>query len=248
MDGTKQVIRQEMRRRRRALSADALAAAGEAVARHVATLPAFAHCRTLLAYAAADCEVPTGRLIEAAFAAGKRVYLPRLAGGTMVFAEHRRGADLEPGSFGIAEPLGAELEEREVADSVAVLPLLAWDLSGSRVGRGGGHYDRAFAGPTRPQCLVGLGYTFQQCRLIPRDRWDLHLNWVVTERGAVRCWDGGDPPPSRKEGAQHNDIPDNGARNRRSGRSAGLAGGLLPAPTSSGTSSGNPRNRRAGID
>jgi 5-formyltetrahydrofolate cyclo-ligase len=248
MDGTKGLIRQEMRRRRRALSADALAAAGEAVARHICALPAFADYPMVLAYAAADNEVPTDVFIEAAFAAGKRIYLPRVVGGAMYFAEHRRGADFHPGAFGIAEPLGAQLEERDVADSLAVVPLLAWDSSGSRVGQGGGHYDRAFDGQTRPRCLVGLGYTFQQCQLIPRDRWDLRLNWVVTERGAVRCWDGGDPPPSRKEGAQHNDIPGDGARNHRSGRRTGLAGGLRPAPTSSRTSSCNSGNRRAGVD
>jgi 5-formyltetrahydrofolate cyclo-ligase len=246
MDGTKRVIRQEMRRRRLALSAAERAAAELAVARYVADLAAFRDHGALIAYVATDHEVPTGGLIAAAFAAGKRVYLPRLSGETMCFAEHRRGADLRPGAFGILEPIGDQLEERDVADTTAVVPLLAWDASGSRVGRGGGHYDRAFGGTTRPACLVGLGYTFQQCSALPQDPWDLRLDWVVTERGAVRCWRGGDSSPSRKEGVTRNDIPGDGGGHHRAGRRAGLGGRLSPASTSRRTSTSNPRDGRAG--
>jgi 5-formyltetrahydrofolate cyclo-ligase len=229
MDGTKRAIRQEMRRRRRALSAAALGAAEQAVARHVEGLAAFAAASSLIAYVATDHEVPSGALLEAAFAAEKRVYLPRLIGETMIFAEHRRGANLRPGVLGIPEPLGDQIEASDLAGAIAIVPLLAWDASGWRVGRGGGHYDRALAGSARPACLVGLGYTFQECAALPRDPWDLQLDWVVTERGAVRCWRGDDPSPFRKEGEQHNDISGHGAGHRRAGRRAGLAGGLPAA-------------------
>jgi 5-formyltetrahydrofolate cyclo-ligase len=232
MDGTKRAIRQEMRRRRRALAVADLSAAERAVVTHLGSVEAFHLSPTVLAYVATDHEVPTGELMEAAFAAGKRVYLPRLVGETMTFAEHRRRADLRPGAHGILEPLGDPLEERDMAASVAFVPLLAWDASGSRVGRGGGHYDRAFAGPARPRCLVGLGYSFQQCAALPRDPWDLRLDWVVSERGATCCWRGEDPSPSRKEGASHNGISGHGAGRRRAGRTAGLSGGLPPAPAS----------------
>jgi 5-formyltetrahydrofolate cyclo-ligase len=232
MDGSKATIRQEMRRRRRALSAVERDAVERAVVAHVVGLDAFRDCRSILAYVATDAEVPTGALIEAAFAAGKRVYLPRLVGETLSFAEHRRGAALRPGARGIPEPLGDDLEERDGVAALACVPLLAWDESGSRVGRGGGHYDRACGGPARPACLVGLGYTFQRCAVLPRDPWDLRLDWVVTERGAVRCWRGDVRSPSRKEGARGNDISGDGAGHHRAGRRAGLAGGLPPASTS----------------
>jgi 5-formyltetrahydrofolate cyclo-ligase len=233
MDGTKQAIRHEMRRRRRALSAVDLDTADRAAAEYVGSLPAFQAARGIIAYAATDHEVPTARLIEAAFGAGKRVYLPRLEGEVMSFAEYRRGVDLRPGAHGIPEPLGEQIEARDLVEAVAFVPLLAWDDTGLRVGRGGGHYDRAFAGPTRPGCLVGLGYTFQQCAAVPFDRWDLQLDWVVTERGAVCCWRGGESTAaSRKEGAIRDGIPDDGVGRRRAGRRAGLVGGSSPAPTS----------------
>jgi 5-formyltetrahydrofolate cyclo-ligase len=233
MDGTKREIRQEMRRRRRALSAVDLTTAEQAVAAHGAALDAFRAAAIVIAYVSVDHEVPTGALIAAAFAAGKRVYLPGLAGTTMRFAEHRPGADLRPGARGIPEPLGDEIAVDDLSSAIALVPLLAWDESGSRVGRGGGHYDRTVAGSHRPRCLVGLGYTFQQCVALPRDPWDLQLDWVVTERGAVRCWRGDDPSPFRKEDEQHHDdLSRDGAGRRRAGNWAGLAGGLHPAPTS----------------
>jgi 5-formyltetrahydrofolate cyclo-ligase len=232
MDGTKRAIRQEMRRRRRVFSVADLSAAERAVASHLGLVEAFGLSQIVLAYVATDHEVPTAALIEAAFAAGKRVYLPQLIGEAMIFAEHKRGADLRPGAYGIPEPLGDPLKERNMVASVALVPLLAWDETGSRVGRGGGHYDRAFAGSARPTCLVGLGYGFQQCAALPRDHWDLQLDWVVTERGARRCWRGEDPSPSRKEGARHDGISDHGAGHRRAGRGTGLSGGLPPAPAS----------------
>jgi 5-formyltetrahydrofolate cyclo-ligase len=231
MDGTKRVIRQEMRRRRRALSVADRDAAEQAVARFAAQLDEFRAPGTVLAYAAVENEVPTRALIAAAMAAGKRVYLPRLRGALMSFAEYRSGANLQPGSLGIPEPLGDELKAAAITAAIAFVPLLAWDVFGSRVGRGGGHYDRAFTGSTRPACLVGLGYTFQQHPALPRDPWDLQLDWVITERGAVRCRRGDDPSHSRKEGAQHNGISDHGVGRRRVGSRAGLGGGLPPTPT-----------------
>jgi 5-formyltetrahydrofolate cyclo-ligase len=232
MDDTKATIRQEMRRRRRALSAAELAAVERSVAAYAAALEQFRTARCVLAYIATDGEVPTGALLETAFAAGKRVYLPRLAGETIRFAEHRRGGTLHIGERGIPEPLGALIAAHELVSSVAFVPLLAWDATGRRVGRGGGHYDRTVSGPARPMSLVGLGYTFQQYAALPCDPWDLRLDWVVTERGAVRCRSGEDPSPLRKEDATHHGIRRDGAGRRRAGGRAGLAGGLPPAPTS----------------
>jgi len=233
MDGTKPLIRQEMRRRRRALSAVELAAAERAVAAIVAELEPFLAANVILAYAATDHEVPCGALVDAACAAGKRVFLPRMRGDCMSFAEYRLGADLRPGALGIPEPLGDELEVSAVAGALALVPLVAWDQCGSRVGRGGGHYDRAFTSPNRPRWLVGLGYTFQQHPALPRDPWDLRLDCVITEREAVHCRYGDEDDSShmRREGAQNNGIPDDGVDCRRAGGRAGLGNRLPATPT-----------------
>src|SRR5262249_38077792 len=126
MDGTKATIRQEMRRRRRALSAVERAAVEPALVSHLVGLEAFRRATCVIAYVDTDGEVPPGALIEAAFAPGKRLSLPRLIGETMRFAEHRRGTGLRPGARGIPEPVGDELEERDGVAALACVPLLAW--------------------------------------------------------------------------------------------------------------------------
>lgn len=230
MDEAKAAIRQAMHRQRRALAAVEVDAAGAAATALVCSLPAYRAAPILIAYVDRDHEVPTRPLIAAAFAAGKRVFLPRCAGAVMTFAEHRLGDALRPGAFGIPEPVGAVLEADALGAACAVVPVLAWDAAGGRVGRGGGHYDRAFAGPRRPACLVGLAYAFQQVDRVPCAEWDVRLDRVVTERGLVDCRNGDDPSPHIKEGAHDNGIR-NDARDVDPRRRPG-GGDRLVAPAS----------------
>lgn len=221
MDESKAAIRQAMRRRRRALAPTDVAAAGAAVADAVRALDALRAAPVLLAYVDRDNEIPTGALIASALAAGKRVFLPRLDGDRMIFAEHRLGAALRPGAFGIPEPEGDPGEPDLLATAVAVLPLLAWDDAGGRIGRGGGHYDRAFAGPNRPQCLIGLAYAFQHLPRVPHDPWDVRLDCVVSERGVAECWTGDAASPNRREVEDTNEHRGDDHRQRRDRRRAG---------------------------
>lgn len=249
MDGTKRAIRQEMRRRRRALAHAECRAADDAVAALCAALPEFRAAPVVLAYVATDNEVPTDALQRAARAAGKRVYLPRLENDTaMIFAEYRPEAGLSNGPHGIPQPLGDPIEVADLVAAIAFVPLLAWHESGARVGRGGGHYDRAWAGAVRPACLVGLGYDFQRCPSLPQDPWDLRLDYVVSDTGVVRCWNGDTPSPPRKEDAQRHGVSVDCVGRPRAGSRADLAGGhTAPAPGSR-TSPGHTRNRAAHPD
>ena len=223
MDGTKHEIRRQMLCRRRALSASEVDAAERAALPHVVSLAAYREASSVLAYLAVDGELATARLIAAAFADQKRVFLPRLAGAGMVFAEHRDGGALAIGRFGIPEPLGRAGSEWNAAAGSAVvfLPLVAWDGEGVRLGRGGGFYDRALATVRENVRLVGLGYAFQQCAKIPRDPWDVTLDFVVGERGPVRCGNGDDRSPVRKEDTRQHDNRTDGGGQHRAGRRTG---------------------------
>ncbi len=195
MDGTKAEIRHWMRRRRRALGPSALRMAECGVGVQLQGFGAYRDASVVLLYVAVDNEVPTAALMQRAFADGKRVLLPRMVDGRMAFAEHREGMLLRRGALGIPEPSGEPLEVSKLARAVAFIPLLAWDDSGGRLGRGGAHYDRALREAPRSMCLVGLGYAFQQCTRLPRDWWDLRLEYVVTERAVVPCCNSGEALP-----------------------------------------------------
>jgi len=216
MDEDKTAIRLAMRRRRRALQAGERDAAATAVVSALRGLAQYAAAALVLAYVDSDGELPTGALIASAAAAGKRVYLPRFVDGQLIFAEHRLGNALRPGAFGIPEPTGDFLQRGRMADALALLPLLAWDEAGNRVGRGGGHYDAVFSSPDRPRGMVGLAYAFQQHPRLPHDPWDLRLDCVVTERGVHACWAGDAASPFTEE-VKH----DNGSLDDRGQPGAG---------------------------
>jgi 5-formyltetrahydrofolate cyclo-ligase len=230
MEGTKEAIRREMRRQRRSLPPAEVRAASDAILRRATRLKSYRDARVVLAYCSTDGEAATAALIERAFADGKRVFLPRVAGGRMTFAEHRPGLPLRPGAYGIPEPGGIPLDVRSGEPFVAFVPLVAWDASGTRLGRGKGLYDRALAALAPAGCLVGLGYDFQQCPALPRDPWGVPLDWVVTESTAVRCGKGERALPTRKEETKHHGIRGDGPGQPRSGRGSRLGTGSSPAP------------------
>lgn len=180
-----------MHERRRALSSAERRRAGEAVARGLGATPELARARRIALYAAAGGELPTEPLLAEALARELPVLWPRVRGDALEFA--RCAADaLEPGAFGIpAPPASAPATELGEGDLV-VLPMLAVDLSGRRLGRGGGHYDRAFAAArAHGPLLAAVGYDFQVVGEVPAGEGDGRVDMVVTERRCVRTRAGG---------------------------------------------------------
>lgn len=186
----KRQLRRAMRLRRRALSPAARRAAAQRLLRALLRQRWFRQARTIALYRAADGEIDPAPLLWRALAMGKQVYLPVLRrGGALAFGEYRRGARLRRNRYGIAEPAGAARRAPQQLDLV-LLPLVAFDRSGGRLGMGGGFYDRTFAflrgGIRRLPRLVGLAHHFQELPRVPREPWDVGLSAVVTERGPVR--------------------------------------------------------------
>lgn len=230
MDGTKYTIRQLMRRRRRALPAAVIAAAGEAVLRRLRGFAPYRDARLVVAYVPSDNEIPTAPLIDDGLAAGKRVFLPRLVDRRMTFAEYTAGMVLRAGPFGIPEPTGEPYEVRDQAKVIVLLPLLAWDATGRRLGRGGGHYDRTLREAPGSATLVGLGYAFQQRAALPEDPWDVRVHYVITEQGLV-CCRSGETSPVRKEDTTCDDLSVDDSDERRAGRRPGLGARLRETAT-----------------
>lgn len=99
------------------------------------------------------------------------------------------GGDLRPGRFGIDEP-DASCPEVQAGDvAVMIVPGLAFDGAGRRLGFGGGYYDGVLApeGGRRPLFVVGLGYDFQIVATCPADGRDARVDCVVTDTRVIRC-------------------------------------------------------------
>ena len=130
-------------------------------------------------------------LLERAWALGKQVYLPVLAGAPaahLLFAPYHRHSAMQANRFGILEPVvsNSELLPPQRLDLV-LTPLVAFDASGTRLGMGGGFYDRSFAFRNNPAhlprpLLLGLAYELQKVAELFRQAWDIPLDGIVTEQ------------------------------------------------------------------
>jgi len=182
-------LRQRLRALRRALSPADQRRAALSVARRLEDWPVWTGATRVAGYWACNGELDPAPLLEHARAAGRSVYLPVLTGEcSLHFAPCPADAVLRRNQFNIPEPEVSPTEWLEPSRLVVVLtPLVAFDRTGTRLGMGGGFYDRAFAflrdpgyGGHRP-VLLGLGYEFQQTAELVRQPWDVPLAAAVTE-------------------------------------------------------------------
>lgn len=139
-------------------------------------LSVFSEKESFFVYLSFSSEASTDKLVEKLLAAGKKVYCPRVEGKDMVAAEWSEDFTLSP--RGIREPTGQAYEGKI---DVAVLPLLAVDEKGRRLGYGGGYYDRFLR--ARPETLpVAYCFDFQIVREVPAEEFDVCAKWLVTDK------------------------------------------------------------------
>ena len=183
----KKTLRAQMRARRRALTMAERQAAAQRFADHIWPQLQRPQCRHIAVYLAFDGELDLQPLIARLWAAGKAVYLPvvsRLAPRRLWFRPYRPNQRLKTNRFGIPEPIsGSVLASRQL--DVVLLPLTAFDQAGTRLGMGGGFYDRTFAYrraslASRPR-LIGVGYRWQQVEQLVREPHDLPVQAIVTD-------------------------------------------------------------------
>ena len=185
MNVEKRAIRQRLREQRRALPAHTVERAGRAVREQLHTFAPYTAAVSLIAYIAHDNEVPTAELLDEAARCGRDVFLPR-ATPPIGVVRWCPGEPLATGRGGVCEPADESVTVPQ-APAIAVVPVVGWDATGCRLGRGGGFYDRLFTTLTTGVTRVGLAYEFQECPALPRDPWDVSLDYVITERRIVQC-------------------------------------------------------------
>ena len=152
------------------------------IARHADTLP-IPKGSVVGGYHALPDEADPMLLMERLVELGCHVAYPRVAGRGLPLEFHRvpDGEVLAPGAFGIHEPL--DIWPR-ATPTVLLVPLLAFDASGHRLGYGGGFYDRTLALLDVP--AIGIAYSGQEVASIPHSTHDRTLDMVLTEQGIRR--------------------------------------------------------------
>jgi len=173
-----------MAARRREVAAPAAQAAGVELAHRLLALPELAAPARVAIYASVGDELPTRLLFDALRAGGRTPLFPRCARRILEFAAAERFEDLASGRYGVPEPTGPAVALGPT-DAV-VVPGLAFDHEGRRLGRGGGYYDRTFPPGAEAPFLVGVGFDLQRVEAVPADDRDRRMDAVVTEREAIR--------------------------------------------------------------
>jgi len=185
----KEILRRESRIRIRELAESRHPAkAGDRAQEHfLREFPPLAG-RNAALYCALAGEVPTGRIRHAYLAAGARLYYPRVTGrGTLAFYPHGEGDGWEGGPYGIPEPsIPGGVEPRLSGWGIIVVPGLAFDRRGNRLGQGVGYYDRFLGGLPESVPRVGLAWAGQLVPEVPVDAWDVPVHALVTEEGVIR--------------------------------------------------------------
>lgn len=175
----KRLLRTRLRAARRNLSAAEVTCLSAGVCARAMALPAFSAARHLVTYAAADNEVDPQAVAAAAVAAGKIVYYPRMAGVELEFL-HAEPSTFKSGTGEILEPTAGEPLPPTAEAVLFLVPGVAFDRLGARLGRGYGYYDRALA-RHRNATRIGLAYDFQVVPSLPEVTWDVRMHAIVTE-------------------------------------------------------------------
>lgn len=184
-------LRAQILRARRELTADERQDAARALTERVRGLPECADRGTVAAYVSMGAEPGTGPLIEALQEAGNRVLLPvLLPDNDLDWADYRGPGALVRTGRGLFEPTGPRLGPDAVAQAqLVLLPGLAVDAQGVRLGRGGGSYDRVLArirlAATRP-ALVVLLYAHEVVASVPSEPHDHLVDAALTPAGVHR--------------------------------------------------------------
>lgn len=146
--------------------------------------------RSIGVYAPVKGEVDLAGLWEGEKPGARSFYFPRISENHMTFhVAVNPGEDLRPGALGIPAPPSSAPSKSPSALEVVLVPGLAFDVFGGRVGFGAGFYDRMF-GPLKARpWLVGVGFMFQLewDAPLPVESYDVLMDWVVTNRECVRC-------------------------------------------------------------
>lgn len=154
----------------------------EVIRRKLCRLAVFRKAKAVLCYVSLPYEVETRRLIEQMLASGKRVIVPRVQGRTLLLSEvHDPVADLAPGAFGVLEPTPKTIRPvRPDELDLALVPGLAFDRRGHRLGHGHGYFDRLLARLPETVPTVGLCFSFQLLDCLPTHPHDQAVDALVS--------------------------------------------------------------------
>ena len=174
---TKQELRKSIRQQKRAMTEEEILSRSEKLAQLFFNSEAYRNAKTIYGYLPYNQEVRTVPMLEQALREGKRVAVPKCCGDEMKFIFMEDLSLVEKGYAGIPEPIA----DGPIADderALVLMPGLAFDPQGHRIGYGGGFYDKFLAAePSHP--TLALCYEFQMLPHLETEEFDIPVDYVL---------------------------------------------------------------------
>ena len=186
-------MRRELRIKRNKLTSIEQKKSADILARLIHNEQLLNNVKNIGIYLENDGEIGTSQLLKMALESNISCFLPvldSLTQNNLCFVRYDNDTPLHKNKFGILEP---SLNEKKLIDPVKLdvifLPVVGFDRSGSRLGMGGGYYDRALAFTKvskldKPK-LVGLAHSIQEIKSISRQVWDIPINFIATDKEII---------------------------------------------------------------
>ncbi len=180
----KERLREELQAARAALEVEKRQAWDRAICQRLLQLPEYTAAATVMTFLSFGTEIDTWPILEAIWADGKTALVPKVLGRErgMIAVEIHTKADLQPGIWGIHEPISSQPTSPIRADCI-VVPGLAFSVSGYRLGYGGGYYDSFLSQAAGRK--VGICYELF-IRDVPVCSWDVPVDVIVTNTRVAR--------------------------------------------------------------
>ena len=180
----KHTIRRNHQATRKALPEHVRIESSHAICAHIQSLPVYQNAQHIALYQAIEGEVDLQPLWVLAEQADKTCYMPAMntKTKTLLFLPATPNTPQQTNAYHVAEPHVSHTKAIPLEQiDLMLMPLVAFDSHGTRLGRGAGYYDRTLA-HQKPACLLGVAYEFQHLPLISPEPWDIPLNGVITEK------------------------------------------------------------------
>lgn len=183
----KNEIRKLLKNKRLNLSKEEVLAKSELIKNRLFQINEFKKTKNILFYVSYDGEVFTHNAIKEALI-DKKVVVPisKKADYSLILSKLNSFKDLQDGQYGILEPKKEKIKEISIDKiDLAIVPGIAFDLNGNRIGHGKGYYDRLLKNIKAP--IIGLAYEFQIIQKIPIDDYDKQVDIIITEKRVIKC-------------------------------------------------------------
>lgn len=187
---TKEQIRTEMKNLRGQLNHEECLAMSEKIQEKLLNSEAYQNCLHLFTFLSFQSEIETRGIIRIALQERKRVYVPRVQHKSMEFYEIQNLNSLIKSKFGIEEPIPNKdtLFQGSDGEKLMILPGLAFDYYGNRIGYGAGYYDRYLRAHDREHMLkVAVAYDLQLFDELPSDEFDVKADYIITPNKIIKC-------------------------------------------------------------